>query len=538
MLFFSTISFLGGIAMLLYGIRLAGDGLQKAAGGRLRAILTSLTKNKYMGIVVGAAVTAILQSSSATTVMLVGFVSSGLMRLNQTIGVILGADIGTTFTVQILSFRVYDISILFIAIGVAIMFLGKRAVVRDIGEGILGFSFIFFSIKIMSDSMIPLKDSVYFKTALLSVGDNPVAGILIAAVLTAVVQSSAAVIGMTLALSLQNLMTLDVAIPIIFGANIGTCATAVISSIGANYEARQVAAAHILFKILGVVIFFPFTGLFKELIEYSASDIPRQIANAHTLFNIAIGVIFIPFTDPIANLIRKIIPERKEERFAPKYLDPHVLSTPALALGQASREALRMAEIVQWMLQESITVFRTNDRDLLNRIEQRDDEVDMLDREIRLYLTRLAQSSLSPSQSRREFGLIAITGNMENIGDIIDKNLMELAKKKISHGVGFSDEGMKEITEFHKMVVENLDISISAFMSRDKELAHKVVRHNARMGEIERDLRQAHINRLHMGLQESIDTSAIHLDVLSNLIRINSHITNIAYPTLEEDGDV
>jgi len=174
--------------MLLYGIRLAGDGLQKAAGGRLRAILTSLTKNKYMGIVVGAAVTAILQSSSATTVMLVGFVSSGLMRLNQTIGVILGADIGTTFTVQILSFRVYDISILFIAIGVAIMFLGKRAVVRDIGEGILGFSFIFFSIKIMSDSMIPLKDSVYFKTALLSVGDNPVAGILIAAVLTAIVQ--------------------------------------------------------------------------------------------------------------------------------------------------------------------------------------------------------------------------------------------------------------------------------------------------------------------------------------------------------------
>src|SRR3972149_1033179 len=261
MLFFSTISFLGGIAMLLYGIRLAGDGLQKAAGGRLRAILTSLTKNKYMGIVVGAAVTAILQSSSATTVMLVGFVSSGLMRLNQTIGVILGADIGTTFTVQILSFRVYDISILFIAIGVAIMFLGKRAVVRDIGEGILGFSFIFFSIKIMSDSMIQLKDSVYFKTALLSVGDSPVLGILIAAVLTAIVHSSAAVIGMTLALSLQNLMTLDVAIPIIFGANIGTCATAVISSIGANYEARQVAAAPILFKILGGVIFFSLSRL-------------------------------------------------------------------------------------------------------------------------------------------------------------------------------------------------------------------------------------------------------------------------------------
>src|SRR3972149_9366117 len=302
MLFFSTISFLGGIAILLYGIRLAGDGLQKAAGGRLRAILTSLTKNKYMGIGVGAVVTAILQSSSATTVMLVGFVSAGLMRLNQTMGVILGADIGTTFTVQILSCRVYDIAILFIAFGVAVMFLGKRAVVRDIGEGILGFSFIFFSIKIMSESMMPLKESVFFKAVLLSVGESPFTGILIAAVLTAIVHSSAAVIGMTLALSLQNLMTLDVAIPIIFGANIGTCATAVISSIGANYEAPLLDALRRYGPIPGLVGFLQKTGLSNQLIEYSASDIPRQIANAHTLFNIAIGVIFMPLTDPLANL--------------------------------------------------------------------------------------------------------------------------------------------------------------------------------------------------------------------------------------------
>ncbi|MCC7203204.1 MAG: Na/Pi cotransporter family protein [Nitrospirae bacterium] len=537
MSFYSIISFLGGIAILLYGIRLAGDGLQKAAGGRLRAILTSLTRNRFMGIGVGAVITAILQSSSATTVMLVGFVSSGLMRLNQTMGVILGADIGTTFTVQILSFRIYDIAILFIAAGVAIMFLGKRTVVRDAGEGILGFSFIFYSIKIISESMVPLKDSVLFKTMLLSVGESPVTAILIAAVLTAIVHSSAAVIGMTLALSLHNLITLDVAIPIILGANIGTCVTAVYSSFGANIEARQVAAAHILFKILGVVIFFPFIGLFTGLVELTSSDVPRQIANAHTLFNIAIGIIFVPLTNPIANLIQKMMPEGKEERFAPKYLDPHVLSTPSLALGQATREALRMAEIVHWMLRESINVFKNNDRDLLQRIEQRDDDVDLLDREIRFYLTRLAQSSLSPSQSRREFELIAITGNMENIGDIIDKNLMELAKKKIYHGVAFSEKGMEEITEFHNKVLENLDIVISAFTSHDKELAHKVVRHNARMGEIERDLRQAHINRLHMGLKESIDTSAIHLDILSNLKRINSHITNIAYPTLEEGAE-
>lgn len=538
MIFFIVISFLGGIAILLYGIRLAGEGLQKAAGGRLRSILTSLTRNRYTGIGVGAVITAILQSSSATTVMLVGFVSSGLMRLNQTIGVILGADIGTTATVQLLAFRIYDVAILFVAIGIGIMFLAKRAVIRDIGQGILGFALIFFSIKIMADSITPLKDSEYLRIILLSIGESPLSGILISALITALVQSSAAVIGMALALSLQNLMTLNVAIPIILGANIGTCAAAIITSIGANVEARQVAAAHILFKVLGVSLLYPFIGIFKDLIEYTASDIPRQIANAHTLFNVVIAIMFLPFADPFANLIRKIIPEREgEERFAPKYLDPHVLSTPSLALGQATREALRMSDIVQWMLKESINVFKTNDRDLLYKIEQRDDEIDLLDREIKLYLTRIAQSTLTPSESKKEFELIAFTGNMENIGDIIDKNLMELAKKKITTGVSFSEEGLKEILEFHHRVLENFDISVSAFASRNKDLAQKILRHKVRLGELERDLRQAHINRLHRGLRESIDTSAIHLDLLSNLKRINSHITNISYPILEENEE-
>lgn len=538
MIFFVVISFLGGIALLLYGIRLAGEGLQKAAGGRLRAILTSLTKNRYIGIGVGAVITAILQSSSAATVMLVGFVSSGLMTLNQTIGVILGADIGTTATVQLLAFRVYDVAILFIAIGIGLMSFAKRAVTREIGQGILGFAFIFFSIKIMSDSMIPLRESEHLKALLLSIGESPLLGILLAALMTALVQSSAAVIGMALALSLQNLMTLDVAIPIILGANIGTCAAAILTSIGANLEARQVAAAHILFKVIGVSLFYPFIGPFKDLIEYTAADIPRQIANAHTLFNVAIAMIFLPFANPFANLVRKIIPEREgEERFGPKYLDPHVLNTPSLALGQATREALRMSDIALWMLRESIQVFKSNDRDLLYRIEQKDDELDLLDREIKLYLTRIAQSTLTPSESKKEFELIAFTSNMENIGDIIDKNLMELAKKKITSGVSFSEDGLREIVEFHQKVLENFDISISAFASRNKDLAKKILRHKARLGEVERDFRQAHINRLHEGLQESVDTSAIHLDVLSNLKRINSHITNIAYPILEENGE-
>ncbi|MBI5198345.1 MAG: Na/Pi cotransporter family protein [Nitrospirae bacterium] len=529
------ITLLGGVALLLYGMRLAGQGFQEAAGGRLRAILSSLTKNRFMSVGVGALITAILQSSSATTVMLVGFVSSGVMRLNQTIGVILGADIGTTITVQILAFHVYDAAIFFIAIGVAVLLLAKRSVVRDIGQGILGFAFIFYSIKLMSEAAAPLRDSEGMRLIFASVEQSPLLGLVAAAILTAMVQSSAAVIGMTLALALQDLITIQMAIPIIFGANIGTCAMAIISSVGANVEARQVAAAHTMFKVLGVLIFYPLMGPFGDLVQQTSSDVAREIANAHTFFNVAIALLFLPFTESLANFIRKIVPEREgAEKFGPRYLDERVLSSPPLALGQATREALRMADIVQWMLKESLRVFRENNRDLLERIERRDDELDLLDQEIKRYLTRLSQSTLAPSQSKKEMELIAFTSNLENMGDIIDKNLMELGKKKINQGVSFSEEGLREICEFHERVVENFELAVSAFAGRDQELAQKILRHKTSLSETERTFRQSHINRLHKGLRESMDTSSIHLDILSNLKRINSHITNIAYPILEE----
>jgi phosphate:Na+ symporter len=526
---------LGGVALLLYGMRLAGRGFQDAAGGRLRAILSSLTKNRFMSVGVGALITVILQSSSATTVMLVGFVSSGVMRLNQTIGVILGADIGTTLTVQFLAFHFYDAAIFFIAVGVAVSFLARRSVVRDIGQGILGFSFIFYSIKLISDSVAPLKESEALPMIFESVAQSPLLGLVAGTIITALFQSSAAVIGIILALALQNLIPLQAAIPIIFGANIGTCAMAILSSIGANVEARQVAAAHTLFKVLGVLIFYPFIAPFADLVAQGTADPARQIANAHTFFNVAIALLFLPFTETMANFIRRIVPEGDgEEKFGPRYLDERVLSSPPLALGQATREALRMADIVQWMLKESIQVFKENDRDLLKRIERRDDEVDLLDQEIKRYLTRLSQSHMAPSQSKKEMELIALTSNFENIGDIIDKNLMELGKKKMSHGVSFTAEGLGEICHFHELVVENLELAVSAFASRDLELAQKIIRHKTSLSELERKYRQSHINRLHKGLQESHDTSAIHLDVLSNLKRINSHITHIAYPILEE----
>lgn len=528
---------LGGILLLLYGMRTAGDGMQKAAGARLRGFLMALTGNRLTGVGVGALVTALLQSSSATIIMLVSFVGSGLLTLMATMGVILGADIGTTITVQIIAFKIYDYAIIFIGIGILFQFLDRKGTLHDVGQAVLGFGFIFLALKILTEVFLPLANDPLFKEILLNLSKDTVAGIIIASLLTALLHSSVATIGIALTAAHHNLITLDAAMPIILGANIGTCINPIISSIGEKIDAKRVAFAHVLFKVIGVLIVLPFLTPFTNMVSFSADNLVRQIANAHTFFNIAITLLFLPFIKPFIRLVETLLPERlsSEKRFGPKYLDKLVLTSPSLALGQATREAIRMADIIQDMLKQSIEVFKGNDIRLLETIEERDDEVDTLDREIKLYLTKLSIEGLTSQQARREMEIITFTNNLENIGDVIDNNLMELAKKKINNHLSFSYEGLKEILEFHLKVMENFELGVTVFTSGDMELAHKLSRHKTRLAEIERELRQAHINRLHLGLKESIDTSAIHLDVLTNLKRINSYIVNIAYPILDRE---
>ncbi len=529
------IALFGGMALLLYGMQLVGDGLQHAAGGRMRQILSSITNNRFKGMMVGAFITAVIQSSSATTVMLVGFASSGLMDLTQTIGVILGADIGTTVTVQLIAFKIFDYALLLVGVGFLLIFASKRKIFRYVGQAILGFGFIFLAMKVMSDAMVPLHDSSIVKTLLVSLGEQPLLGIIVASIFSALVHSSAATIGLAITLSLQDLLPLDAAIPVIFGANIGTCATALASSIGTKAEAKRVAMAHIFFKVAGVLLFLPFITPFAQLVRLTADDVSRQVANAHTLFNVGITALFLPFSSILAHFISRLVPEDKEGDglFGPKYLDEHMLETPALALGQATREALRMADIVSEMLTKTVGTFSTEDPELIEYIEEKDNQVDTLDREIKHYLTKLSQQSLTDEQSKREIGILAFVNNMENIGDIVDRNLMDLAKKKLNKGVHFSEPGMKEIVLLHKRVLQNLELAISAFASGDPALAQQVLERKLEVSQTERKFRQAHIQRLHDGYRESIDTSEIHLDVLTNLKRINSHVTAVAYPILE-----
>ena len=529
------ISLFGGMLLLLYGIKLLNDGLQNAAGSKIRSLLRSLTSNRFAAVGSGAFITGLIQSSSATSVMLVGFVSAGLMSFRQTLAVILGADIGATLTVQLIAFHMYDYAVLLVGIGLSLTLFARNLLFKNVGQGVLGFGFVFLALKIMIEAMTPLQNNDLFKQVFIALTDTPVVGIVLSAGLTALIHSSAATMGVALALATSGLIPLPAAIYIILGANIGTCTTAFFASLRSPAEARRVAWAHLLFKVFGVLLFLPLLGLFTQLAASTAPDLPRQIANANTLFNVIMAIVFLPFLGLFSKLIMRLVPEKAEEKkFGPMYLDDHVLGTPALALGQATREALRASDIVREMLIDSVKVFQSDDPAFIANIKAKDNLIDLLDRHIRLYITRLSSSHLSESQSRRAMAVLEIARDLENIGDIVDRNIMPLAMKRINKGITFSQEGMDEIMSFHKRVIENFDTAISAFASHDRDLADRVLRNKEDLGMVERELIQAHLDRLRKGFRESIETSHIHLDLIGNLARINSLITHIIYPIADE----
>jgi phosphate:Na+ symporter len=534
----TLLALFGGLALLLYGMQLIGEGLQRAAGGHLRHLLTSMTRTRLVAVASGALVTAIIQSSSATTLMLIGFVSAGLVTFRQSLGVILGADIGTTFTVQLLAFKVQELSLLLVGVGFAMTFFARRGLLKSLGQVILGFGFIFLGMKVMNDGLAPLAENELTRQVLVALADNQFLALLVGAVLSAGMASSAATIGLMLSLGHQGLLPLAAAIPVVLGANIGTCATALAASLRSSSDARRVAVAHIAFKVLGVALVFPFISPLTSVIAQTAGDVARQIANAHTLFNVAISALFLPFAPWAARVITALVPEeeRGDNPYRTRYLDDRYLDQPALAIGQATREALRMGDVAQNMLRDAMVVLRTDNQELLEDVERRDDQLDYLDREIKLFIARLGRETMSADMAQKEIALISFIGNLENIGDIIDKNLMELARKKLYQGRRFSEAGEAELIEFHSLVSKNLERAIAGFAANDRSLAQEVLDMRPMVRQRERELRDSHLARLRRGLAESLETSEIHLDVLTNLKRISSHITALVYPILEEEA--
>lgn len=526
---------LGGVALLLYGMQVATEGLQLAAGPHLKAYLRRATGNPISGLLSGGVLAAVLQSSGATMVMVIGLVGAGLMSLPQTIGIILGANIGGTLTAQLIAFRVTEYAPLLIALGYLVGRFSKSRVIRNLAKSVLGFGLIFLALSTLSHTLSPLEQMTGMKGALAALSKEPVMVLILAAALTALLNSSTAVIGLAIAMAADGIIDLKLALPLVLGANVGTCFTSIVASIGSPPEARRVAFLHTSFKVLGVMVAFPLIGPVESLFPISSDDLPRQIANAHTLFNVGLSVMILPFGGLATRLATHLIPDDPDEEygFRVRYLDERVLETPLIALGNAQRELRRMADRVQEMLDLSMSVFLKPDEALLEKLNRREQEVDILSRAIINYLSILGQSPLSGDEAKKATGLLYIVNDLEHIGDTIAR-LGKLGRKKMENGLMFSKEGVQELIVMYDAVKQILERAILAFLTSDAAMAQQVIEDSFRIPRMERDLRQSHLARLWAGQKTTRDTSAIHLDVINSLQRVNDHAAGIAKTVLGE----
>ncbi len=530
---FLIINLLGGLGLFLYGMKLMGDGFENAAGDKLKGIFDRITSNPVKGVLTGTIVTAIIQSSSATTVMVVGFVNAGLMNLYQATSVIMGANIGTTITAQLITFKFDAFAPVFLAIGaVMILFCNKRKV-KEVGQIILGFGILFLGLKLMSSAMSPLKDSVFFTNLILKLEGHTILGLLIGMMMTAVLQSSSASTGILVALASTGSLPLTVAIPILLGNNIGTCVTALISSIGTSITAKKAAVIHLLFNLIGAVIFLiiPVSFLANIVLAISPNSgveaIPRQIANAHTIFNVVNTLLLLPLIKYLVAFVNKIIPG-EDEKDVPgvKYIDERLLETPAIAFGQTTNEIVRMGEKAKENLKVAMNSFLQGDEELIKVAYNNEKIINLLEHDITRYLVKLSNSDLGDEQRAELAAYFHVVNDIERIGDHAE-NIADLASERITKRLNFSTDAMNEIKGMFDYTVSAVEMSIECFKSYNREKAAGIRGIEERIDSLEKELRASHIKRLNTGVCNAV-VGTIFLDLISNLERIGDHSVNIA----------
>jgi len=535
---------LGGLALFLYGMSKMSDGMKKAAGNRMRNILAALTKNRVIALIVGAFVTMIIQSSSATTVMLVSFVQAQLMSYAQALGVIMGANIGTTITAQLVAFKLTDYALGMITVGFIMTMFSKRETFKHFGEALLGFGILFFGMYLMSDAMKPLRDYQPFQDLMIGL-ENPWFGLLIGALFTGLIQSSSAFTGIVITLAMNGLITLEAGIPLILGANVGTCITAGLASIGTIRDAKRVAIAHVLFNIGGVLIFIWFIPYLADFVRTLSSDTPRQIANAHTIFNITVGIVFLPFTTLLAKLVYKILPDKEIEKgVIPTtwHLDNSQISHPAIAIGLVQSELSRMTKIVARMLRAIIHPFTTDDPgedeiylklSILEGIDMREDKIDFLDEKVVNYLLQIGRQELSNQQMSEVYAMISIANDLESIGDVIHRDMLPLVEKRRQLDSDFSEEGKKELKAYHVKMSKQMSRLQDALSEMDPTMAKKILRKEEKYVILESDFRIRHVKRLRDEMEESLETHEVHVEFLDLLKQVSVHLANIAKTIME-----
>lgn len=525
---------LGGLGLFLYGMSLMGTGLQKAAGDKLKRLIEVLTNNRLMGVFVGALVTMVIQSSSATTVMVIGFVNAGIMSLPQAAGVIMGANIGTTVTAQLIAFKVTDYAPLAVALGVAIWLAAKKRKSKDIAEILIGFGILFIGMDMMGGGLKPLAGVPAFTTIMTSL-NNPFLGMLVGLGLTTLVQSSSASIGLLQALAGQGLISINIAFPILFGDNIGTTTTAMISSIGANKTAKRAAIIHFLFNVTGTIIFMTVLRLPIQalVLKISPGDIQRQIANAHTLFNLINVAIQLPFANLLVKAAEKLVPGTdKADMEASKYLDTRIIETPSIAIGQVNKEIVRMGDFVLDNLKEVEIVFVEERYKNIDDIFDKERTINKIEREITDYLVKLSNAPLTNAQHAHVNNLFNTINDIERVGDHVE-NIAELGQFKLSNNLVFSEDAKVELREMFSKCKDAFQNAMISFRDEDINAAKLVCSIEDEVDKLEKKNRANHIDRLNKN-QCVTSAGIIFLDAISNLERVSDHSFNISQYILEE----
>lgn len=524
-----------GLGLFLYGMTLMGAGLQKAAGEKLKSIVGLLTKNKYIAVLVGIVVTGIIQSSSATTVMVIGFVNAGIMSLNQAIGVIMGANVGTTVTAQLVSFNLEAVAPFAVAIGMVAFVVNKGPRTRDYAEILIGFGILFVGMVYMKDAVKPLREIETFQNMLISFGKNPLLGIFVGFFLTLLLQSSSASIGILVALAVEGVLPLESALPILYGDNIGTCTTALLSSIGASKNAQRAAIMHLTFNVIGTVIFVLFLNvpIIYVVTKLNPGAVSRQIANAHTLFNVTNVIIQLPFSGLIVKFAEKIVPEGKkpvEEPQSITKLDKRMLSTPSIALESAYKECLNMGNVAMTSLTKSIDGFLNKNKEELTETFRLEKIINQMEREIIDYLVAVSNTDISLDDRVLVDGLFNTINDIERIGDHAE-NIAELGGSYIESGLSFSQESRIELGAMIETVYNAVQSSLDAMRTGDIDLASRVLVMENRVDELEKSNRLSHIYRLNNNMCTT-ESGILFLDLISNLERVSDHASNIAESVL------
>ncbi len=530
-----ALSAAAGLGLFLYGMTLMGAGLQKAAGDKLKSIVGLLTKNKYIAVLVGIVVTGIIQSSSATTVMVIGFVNAGIMTLNQAIGVIMGANVGTTVTAQLVSFNLEAVAPFAVAIGMVAYVINKGPKTRDYAEILIGFGILFVGMVYMKDAVKPLREIEAFQNMLISFGTNPILGIFVGFMLTLLLQSSSASIGILVALAVEGVLPLESALPILYGDNIGTCTTALLSSIGASKNAQRAAIMHLTFNVIGTIIFVAFLNgpIIYVVTQLDPGVVSRQIANAHTLFNVTNVIIQLPFSALIVKLAEKLVPEGKkpvEEIHTITKLDKRMLSTPAIALESAYKECLNMGNVAMTSLKNSVDGFLGKNNDQLAETFRLEKTINQMEREIIDYLVAVSNSDISLDDRVLVDGLFNTINDIERIGDHAE-NIAELGQSYISSGLNFSQESRVELGTMIDTVYNAVQSSLDAMRTGDIDLAERVLEMENRVDELEKSNRLSHIYRLNNNMCRT-ESGILFLDLISILERVSDHASNIAESVL------